>query len=390
MNADIAIIGGGLSGGLIAWRLAETRPDLEILLIEGSERLGGNHTWSFHETDISPEAREWIAPLVTHSWAHQEVRFPQYRRQLKTPYRSISSDTFDQKLRERLGDRILTGVPAAALSRQVAVLDDQRVIRAKAVIDARGQRPYDHLALGFQKFVGLEVEFAEPHGLTGPIIMDATVPQLDGYRFVYVLPFTDRTALVEDTYYADGDALDTSAVEDRIRDYCDAQGWQITRILRKEAGVLPIAMGGDIDAHLAGGPDNVPTVGLAAGLFHPLTGYSLPDAVALAEKIAECPRLDAAGLASLIEGHAFATWHDRGFYRLLSRFLFDAAEPTERYKIMQRFYRFGRPLIERFYAGETNAADKMRILAGKPPVGIFKAMKCLSEPRWLAQRDDVS
>ncbi len=46
---------------------------------------------------------------------------------------------------------------------------------------------------------------------------------------------------------------------------------------------------------------------------------------------------------------------------------------------MQRFYGLGETLIERFYAGQSSLADKLRILTGKPPVAIHKAIRCLPE-----------
>ncbi|MEM9234271.1 MAG: lycopene beta-cyclase CrtY [Pseudomonadota bacterium] len=387
--ADIAIVGGGLSGGLIAWRLNQLRPDLNVLLVEGGDRLGGNHTWSFHATDLPAAAQEWTAPFITHKWSHQEVRFPAYRRGMETGYRSVTSETFDRLLRGGMGDRVMTGTRAVSITPDRVVLDDQCVIEARAVISATGQEGYDDLALGFQKFAGLELEFAEPHGLTGPIIMDATVPQLDGFRFMYTLPFTPTTALVEDTYYADGAALDRDSIEKRIIDYCASQGWKVARIIRREDGVLPIALGGDIEAHLSRGTDGVGTVGLAAGLFHPLTGYSFPDAVQLADRIAATPDLSGEALTRLVHEHAIETWEDRGFYRMLSRFLFDAAAPPRRYSVMQRFYTLGQPLIERFYAARSTQRDKFRVLAGKPPVGIFKAIKCLDEEKWMARRATI-
>ena len=52
---DLILAGGGLANGLIAWRLHTLRPGLRILLLEASERIGGNHTWSFHDGDLTPE-----------------------------------------------------------------------------------------------------------------------------------------------------------------------------------------------------------------------------------------------------------------------------------------------------------------------------------------------
>ena len=40
--------------------------------------------------------------------------------------------------------------------------------------------------------------------------MDATVPQVDGYRFFYVLPLAPDRLLVEDTYFSDSTHLDVA------------------------------------------------------------------------------------------------------------------------------------------------------------------------------------
>ncbi len=383
---DLVIAGGGLSGSLIAWRLAETRPRLRFLLLEGGETLGGNHTWSFHGTDLPPETFDWIEPLIVHRWESQEVRFPDYRRSLRTPYCSVTSERLHEHLAPQLGDRLRCNAEIADLDRNGVTLRDGSRITAKAVIDARGQRGFEHLMLGYQKFVGAEFSFEQPHGLTAPIIMDATVPQIDGYRFVYVLPFTETTALVEDTYYADGSSIEPQDVMGRLHSYCAAQGWRIKDTLRTEKGVLPVAVGGDIERHLGQGPEGVGQVGLRAGLFHPLTGYSLPDAARIAVGIAELDDLSGKNLSRHAHRSAASTWNDRGFYRMLSRFLFDAAEPDERYLVMQRFYRLNEGLIERFYSARSMPHDKLRVLAGKPPVNFFKALACVNERQWTQRQ----
>ncbi|MEM6414474.1 MAG: lycopene beta-cyclase CrtY [Pseudomonadota bacterium] len=384
MKTDIAIVGGGLSGGLIALKLLEKRRDISILLIERSSHLGGNHTWSFHHSDLPPQLMQFVKPMIASSWSRQQVRFPAFQRTLNTGYASMTSEQLHKRLEPLLGENVIFNADVYAVEPNAVVLSDGRRIEAGAVIDARGQRNADALTIGFQKFLGQEIRFAKPHGLTAPIIMDANIPQSDGYRFIYVLPFSEDTALVEDTYYADGSDLETETTRAEIASYCERAGWPIAEILREENGVLPIALAGDIKAHLDSATPGVSLAGLGAGLFHPLTGYSLPDAARLAERVANAHDLSGPALYNLTRSYAEKRWRERGFYRLLSRFLYYAARPSERHLVLGRFYRLSGELIERFYASESSRADKMRVLVGKPPVNFLKAVECMDEDRWLS------
>ena len=65
------------------------------------------------------------------------------------------------------------------------------------------------------------------------------------------------------------------------------------------------------------------------------------------------------------------------FVRLLARMLFGAALPARRYKVFERFYRLGQPLIQRFYAGRLTRMDQLRLLIGKPPVSVVRALASL-------------
>jgi len=380
---DLAILGGGLAGGLAALALHRRQPDLRVTLIEGAGRLGGEHTWSFHDADLTAEGRALVAPLTTCRWRAQDVKFPAYERRLASGYNSISSAQFHRVLHETLGDAIRCNSPIAKAAPARVTLRSGDAINAKAVLDCRGAAASPHLKLAFQKFVGQEVKLTEPHGLDAPVIMDASVPQIDGYRFIYLLPFSDRTVLIEDTRYADGPTLPVDRFREEIADYAVAKGWVVESVIREEEGVLPIALGGDIDAFWDAAPEDtdgaVARGGMRAGLFHPLTGYSLPDAVALALKIAAAEDLSAAALYRLTRDHATAIWRERAFYRFLTRMLFLAASPEKRYLVLERFYRMPQGLIERFYAGRSTLADKARVLAGKPPVPVLKAAAVMRE-----------
>ena len=375
--ADVALAGGGLANGLIAWRLAQTRPDLSILIVEAGETVGGNHTWSFHETDVTSAQHDWLEPFIVHRWDSQQVRFPERQRRLETGYRSLTSERFDEVLRSAPSIEVFTGTPADWMSRDGIRLTDGTRIEAPLVIDGRGYAPSPHLQLGWQKFLGQHVRLEKPHGLDAPVIMDANIPQEGGSRFIYLLPFSDTELLIEDTYYADDDAIDADALRQRIAAYAHNRSWQIAELIREEDGILPITLSGDIEAYWNSLPQ-VPPSGLRAALFHPVTGYSLPDAVRVADLIAGQPSLRSEDVGDVLRAHAIETWRSQRFYRLLNRMLFWAAKPTERYKVLQRFYGLPPGLIERFYAGQNTLADKMRILAGKPPVPIHRALPCLA------------
>ena len=280
---DIIFVGGGLANTLAAYRIAHRHPNLRLCLLERGPVLGGEHTWSFHTSDVSAEQMAWLQPFVTYAWPRQEIRFPNRRRVLDVGYNSIASATLHHTASAKFGDAIRLNCPIDTITQHSVITSGGEELTARCVIDGRGLAPSDSLALGYQTFLGLEIETAEPHGQRHPIIMDATIDQLDGYRFVYTLPFADNRILIEDTYYNDTDGYDETALETRIADYAAARGWTISRIVRRENGILPIVLAGDIDAFWDADHSSLPRTGLRAALFHPVTGYSVPDAVRVAD-----------------------------------------------------------------------------------------------------------
>lgn len=375
IRCDLAIAGGGLSAGLIALALAARHPQMDVRLIERDIKLGGNHIWSFFDSDVAPEDRWIVEPLICHRWQGYDVHFPKFSRTLKESYNSIESERLNSKLREIIpAERLLTS-EVVDLTRQVVRLADGREIHARRVIDARGAGELSHLSCGWQKFLGQKLHIPGGHGLSRPIVKDATVAQIDGYRFVYCLPLDAETVFVEDTYYADTPEIDAPALRRRISDYATERGWAGTKALHEETGCLPVIMGGDFRSYWNSTGQDIVKSGLRAGLCQPVTGYSLPDAVRLASMIAANPAVPDATLIR----HAAAQWRARGYYRMLDKMLFRAADPDRRYQVLQRFYALSEGLIGRFYAGQSTLRDKARLLIGKPPVPIGRAIRAILE-----------
>ena len=381
-KCDVAIVGAGLAGGLIALALRKKRPDIDVRLIDGAGVIGGNHVWSFFASDVADTDRWIIAPLISYGWKSYDIAFPAHARTLNNGYYSIESERMDTLVRAALPDgALMLRRKVAGASPTAVVFDNGDRLEAGGVIDARGPGDLSLLDVGWQKFLGREFRLSEPHDDPRPMVMDATVPQIDGYRFVYCLPFSATRMFVEDTYYSDTPDLDRAVVADRVHDYVAKRGWKIEQAAREESGVLPVTMGGDFEEYWRSGGNKVAKAGMRAGLFHPTTGYSLPDAVRVAALIADATDLSGAALHDLTHRFAARMWRQRGFYRMLDKMLFRAADPPERYRVLERFYRLNPALISRFYAGRSTLADKLRVLIGKPPVPIGRAIDAITHER---------
>lgn len=369
---DLIISGAGLSGLVTAWRCLSVNPDLIIAIYETSDAIAGDHTWSFNATDIAPLLQDWFAPFVAHRWPRYDVRFPKRERILEIEYCSGNSETLS------------ACVAPFIESGHLQVHLQSRAPEGTSVphIDATGYRPRDDEFPGWQKFVGHVIRTNQPHGVDRPVIMDATVAQIDGYRFMYLLPYSDREILVEDTYFSDSPHLSENEIADRIERYIQDKGWGDYKTVRREKGVLPMMMATDRD-------DDSAKIGLGGGFAVAATGFTVPHAVEVADVIAQAIRDRGAACAPTAVAD-FRRHHIKreGYARLLNRMFFRAAKPEMRYIVLQRFYGLNLGLIGRFYRNDLSLRDKARILIGKPPVPVSKALANFSEPAFIRRQRD--
>lgn len=365
---DYVLVGGGLQGGLIALALCARRTAPRIAIVEQGDRLGGNHTWCFHEADVPPALRAAVAPLVVTRWDGWRVRFPGRERRFAMPYAAVTSARLDAVVRERMaatGGDVMFGRGAIDIAANHIVLDGGEVVSGRAVIDARGPvSGLDRGSCGYQKFLGLELVLSRPHGLAEPMLMDATVPQTDGFRFVYALPLAADRLLVEDTYFSNQPALDTEMLRARVLGYAETLGLHVARVDREETGVLPMPWRGGPTPR-AGAPL---VAGYRGGFFHPATGYSFAIAARLAETVAKVAPEEIAGpeVGALARRLRRQAWFAKGLNRLLFRWF----EPGERWHVLDRFHRLPEETIRRFHALDMTLGDQARILVGRPPRGL--------------------
>jgi lycopene beta-cyclase len=377
-RADVVLVGGGLANGLIALRLRAMRPNLKVILLERERRLAGEQTWRWFQTDISPEIAAWLRPLVVHRWSGWDIRLPGFERYLDTPVFALTAERLRQAVTATLGADVWLGVQVTEISPHQVTLADSRRIAAGTVIDGRGARRTRSLALAWRAFIAQEVTLRGPHGLTYPILIDAPNGADETCPAFSVMPLDARRLRIEYALYAVSPAPNQAASRAAIAAYAARQGWSVATIVREEAGGLPIALAGCIDAHWREARPEVAEVGLRAANFHPSTGHSLADAARLADQIAALPRITSASVRACAEAHAKTSWRRRRYHRLLNRLLLRACPPEARATVWDRFHRLAPGLIQRYLAARLTLRDKARILLVRSPIPVSVALEQVS------------
>ncbi len=368
MSYDYILVGGGLQNTLLALALWKYQPKSRVALIERDTKIGGNHTWSFYGTDVPETDWDVIDPIRSASWANYHVVFPGFERTIPCPYHSIISEKVDDCVRALFANApnfdLYLGQNVRNITPHEVTTEDGLTIRGQFIVDARGPEAQEHNnACGFQKFCGLEVEVDE-YSDGRPIIMDATVEQHDGFRFLYVLPFTNRRLLLEDTYFSDTPELDRGTLKERVLEYAAKRNLHVRIVRREEFGVLPMPWKG------SSRPSLYPVLrgGYAGGWLHPATGYSFPVAFRLATTIAKTPfkhlRRELTRLSRIHKTRSNVA-------HFLNWLLFRLIEPDSRWTIFRRFYQImPEASLGRFYALTMNFYDISRIFLGPLPRGI--------------------
>lgn len=363
MAKEIIILGGGLWGGLLAYYLQHYHPHVNFKLHEKNDRLGGDHTWSFHQTDLDQKDFNFLRPLISYSWDKQTVLFPKRKRTLSIAYHTILSEDFHQKLTQLIPENKLV------FKSNVEI---ENFPKDSLIIDCRNQ--FSVAEKGHQHFVGLDVSLEEPHNISYPIIMDATVDQTDGYRFIYYLPFTSNRILIEDTRYTLSSHLDVENYRQEVLNEMKKKNFKVEKVNRIEVGSLPIPLTPPLTKN-----KKYPNTYNLSGNFHDVTGYSLPLAVKAARELTS--KLGNGDLSHTNKSTLilFGDWSKtrRFFYRMLNHLLFFSAPPDQRYRILEHFYRLPEKTIGRFYRVETHLFDFFLILSGRPPVKVLSALKVM-------------
>ena len=278
-HVDIIICGGGASGLLLANGLVKDPAfdQLNILLLEKDKKTLNDRTWCFWEEDEG----EWES-LVHDRWDNALFNAPNFSDRFPMrpyQYKMIRSLDFYQAIYPRLEEALNVKIVQAEVTdidpgdEYCLVKTDNTTYRGDKVFSSL---PQDHFTkqqkypVLQQHFIGWFVQTEQPiFDPSTMVFMDFDLPQKEETRFMYVLPFSEKEALIEYTLFSK-DLLEKAEYENAMIDYLNEKQAGEYTITEKEQGSIPMTAY-DFSQH---NKANLMHIGTAGGWTKASTGFT--------------------------------------------------------------------------------------------------------------------
>ncbi|MFK7781097.1 lycopene cyclase family protein [Psychroserpens sp.] len=248
---DYIIIGNGLAGLQLALKLSEDSffEDLQIALIDPSNKSENDKTWSFWEKDKS----QWSS-IIHNTWNKASIYTSNKTIDLELlpyTYNSIRAIDFYNEAKARLKSKtnihfIIEEVASISENKKVSVTTtNKNTYSASHVFDSRIPEEFlkekaNSISI-IQHFKGYviktEMEAFEDDRIT---MMDYRLKDGNQTTFMYVLPFSKTEALIEFTYFTESlvsEATYDKFIKQYIADYLNISDYTITET---EIGQIPM------------------------------------------------------------------------------------------------------------------------------------------------------
>lgn len=290
---DYIITGGGAAGLLLAIRMSNDQyfQDKSILIIDQSDKTTNDRTWCFWSQQTA-----FIDNCVSQQWPKVQFKAPGFNKvEVVEPfkYKMVHSADFYQYAK----DIIHQSNNITWLQDKVEKIEQQKsfaVVRTtsqqfessqvfNSILFDETYRQQSTYAVINQHFVGWFIKAtSDSFNPDVATFMDFDIPQKSNTRFMYVLPTSEREALVEYTLFSK-DLLDKVEYETAIRAYLEEVGIHDYEIVSKEYGCIPMTSYPFWNQN----SQHVHHIGIAGGWAKPSTGYTFRNAMRYTEKIVQ-------------------------------------------------------------------------------------------------------
>ncbi|TVQ08617.1 MAG: hypothetical protein EA361_16335 [Bacteroidetes bacterium] len=364
LTYDLIVIGDGCAGFLLLHELSRypafARQKV-LLLGEGKEQ---HRSWCFWDTGLEAPFQQ----MVRKSW--KELSFKSdnidIRQNLGTlNYYYIPGESFFRYFREdfipqnpHVNYRSEKALEINGSDGDFKVITGSAVYKAKKVYNSAflGQKPSIDI---WQHFRGWFIETGEAVFDPGnAVLMDFSVSRSGESRFMYVLPLSEKEALVELTCFSP-QPLEMAEYDIAIEDYISAQVGRKYKILEKEYGQIPMQQG---VFQLEGTKGEI-NMGTLAGMAKASTGYAF-------QRIRHDSKLLAEAYFTGRKGKRTAEKGRFAFYDSLLLWIIRYHPKASKQIFTRLFQRRRMELILRFLDQKTNLWEEINIFA-RLPVSIF-------------------
>ena len=218
-NYEYVILGAGCAGLSVCYYLLRQGVTAPILILDSKQYFEDDRTWCFW--DVEPTPFSHLATGRWNSWSIEGEGRHITQTSERYPYLCLTAADFYRHILEAIAEypnvTLRLGEAAESykeLTDKTYVATSQRAYEARYVLDGRGLPPGSPVFEEArresvwvpQRFVGLRLRAARDVFDTGSCkLMDFSVGQSRGLRFMYVLPFSSREALVENVYLCEGE-----------------------------------------------------------------------------------------------------------------------------------------------------------------------------------------
>ena len=271
---DYIIAGAGCAGYSLLYHLLQD-PILskkKILVVDANFNKGNDRTWCFWEDQAGP-----FELIVCKKWSNIEVLKGTIQRLLPTApfeYKMIQGIDFYQHISafakgfdnvEWVASKILS--IDAEHNGAIVHLEDGAANADYVFSSIHGDRIQSPL---WQHFKGNVVEFDVPvFDKSVARLMDFNVPQMDATAFMYLLPLTDKKALVEYTLFSPT-ILETAEYDHVLNAYMEEHyKGQAYTIVHTEQGAIPMTT-----KKMTSTISNVISIGTMGDAVKASTGYA--------------------------------------------------------------------------------------------------------------------